>query len=314
MKFIRRFARYFLLLVVLLVASCGGSGNIGVSAEGGRVKLVIHWPETREIPAATESLNFKVVTLIANDENEIVEKEQVKEQVVQRPTGQTVSTVVLEDLPSVKVRIKATAHESTDGTGAVLASGSVDITVSEAGTVNAAITLAGDVVIPAFFKAFALTLQEVNAREPIDISTDYGSANSSYGSVSCQITSLGVPFTGENTAYVRFQDILEFQAPGMAGQPLVGNAVFNVTKDGGANTEILVHIFGQVRSAGEVSIPLSELGHSFGGAPSFQLVASISRSAGDDPASVSVTFVGFEGLPAGATVRSLSGNSWADVP
>lgn len=155
-----RFARYLLLLAAVLhLASCGGSGEM--NTQSGRVRLVIHWPETRTIPSATQSLRFTVVTLITNDDNQIVEKTQVKQQVVPRPSGETVSTVILEDLPSVKVRVKATAHESTDGTGATLAAGSVDLTVTQNSTVNASLELTGGTI---FNGSVGLTTQaSVNA-------------------------------------------------------------------------------------------------------------------------------------------------------
>lgn len=311
-----RFARYLLLIVACLVASCGGSGDIGGSSEGGRVRLVIHWPETREIPAATQSLNFKVVTLITNDENQIVEKEQVKEQVVQRPTGQTVSTVVLEDLPSVKVRVKATAHESTDGTGAVLASGSVDITVSEAGTVNAAITLVGDISLPARFDASLFTATSLTDEAPVSLSNEFGSSSASFGSVSCSITSEGAPFTGVNSAGATFQDNLIFEAPGMFGQDLVGDAVFNITVQADANTTVTLMAFNKINPGigSEVRVPLSTLSHGFGGPNAIRLTASLSRTGSTEPGNISITFLRFEGLPAGTTVRSASGDTWADVP
>jgi hypothetical protein len=66
----------------------------------------------------------------------------VGQKVVERPANAATSTIVLEDLPSVKIRLTATAYASIDGTGDVLAQGSNEIQVPEDNTVSAQITLA----------------------------------------------------------------------------------------------------------------------------------------------------------------------------
>lgn len=135
----RRFVVAFSLaplfgLLMLGIASCGGHSNAKAVSRG-RVTLTVNWPSSREIPSATRSI--KIVAFSLGPDQGI----QVGEVVVQRPANQPTSQVVLEDLPSVKVRLTATAHASTDGTGDVLAQGSKDVDVPENSTVPASISL-----------------------------------------------------------------------------------------------------------------------------------------------------------------------------
>lgn len=128
-------AALMLLCLAILVAGCGGSPKSGTRTTG-RVVLDISWPATRDIPAATRSI--KVVAKVLEPLN----GPQVGQVVVPRPAGGTSSQAVLTDIPSVKVRLTATAHASNDGTGGVIASGMQDIQVVENGSTNANITLA----------------------------------------------------------------------------------------------------------------------------------------------------------------------------
>ncbi|MEP6754538.1 MAG: hypothetical protein ABJA67_03470 [Chthonomonadales bacterium] len=116
-----------------LVPGCGGGG----AATSGRGALIvtIHWPASRAIPADTQSVNFRVQVLEPDEGLIVVQK------VVARPTGQTLSQAVLDHVPSVKVRVMATAHRTTDGTGEVLASGTAEVRVTENGNVPVSITL-----------------------------------------------------------------------------------------------------------------------------------------------------------------------------
>lgn len=137
--------------LVFLLAGCGGGGNvsknISSSASRGSVAVTISWPtanqtKSREIPQETQSLAFTVLTLTKQpDETEYTEDVELRQLVVQRPEDAPTSEVLFEDLPSVRVRIKVTAHSSTDGSGGSLADGYADVTVEEDATVPAEIVL-----------------------------------------------------------------------------------------------------------------------------------------------------------------------------
>jgi hypothetical protein len=140
--------RYFVLLLasVLLVlcASCGGSGNsTQVTQEQGRVRVTINWPELkRAIPNAAQSIKLTAIELVPDEEGVgFTEDEILNTKVVTRPEGPNpVSTEVL-DLPAIKVRIRAQAFESTTGTGQIIATGSTDVDVTSNGSANASISL-----------------------------------------------------------------------------------------------------------------------------------------------------------------------------
>lgn len=134
------------LLVALLLASCGGFGNSSATPaqEQGRVRITIKWPKLdRTIPNATNSITITAVELVPDEENEgFTEDEELNVKIVPRPEGDDAISVTVLDLPAIKVRLKAKAFENGLGTGQVIASGSTDVQVPGAGaSVGANITL-----------------------------------------------------------------------------------------------------------------------------------------------------------------------------
>ena len=122
------------------LAGCGGGASGKKSVGRGRVAFNIRWPEpSRLIPAATGSLHFKAIILDPE------EGDVAADRVLTRPQGQAQSTLLLEDLPSVRIRMNIMAHASTDGTGVALATGTMDIAVHQDSTVSQAITLSSRV-------------------------------------------------------------------------------------------------------------------------------------------------------------------------
>ncbi len=118
-----------------LVQGCG-SGAGGASVKGrGALTVTIRWPAGRAIPAETRSIKLSVQVL-EPDEGLIV-----SQRVVARPATETLSQAVLDHVPSVKVRVMATAHRAADGTGDLLASGAAEVRVTESGNVPVSITL-----------------------------------------------------------------------------------------------------------------------------------------------------------------------------
>jgi hypothetical protein len=118
----------------------------------GRVAFTITWPEltadSRLVPAAARSIKFQVFSL------QPVSDEVIHETVALRPAdGSTTSTIVLDPVPSIKVKIVATAHPNTDGTGIAQAAGTVEMTVEENKTASQALTMTSTItevrVVPA---------------------------------------------------------------------------------------------------------------------------------------------------------------------
>jgi hypothetical protein len=127
------------LLVTWGLVACGGSGaTTSLPQTRGRITLTVNWPTSREIPA--EARSIKVVAKVLQPEN----GPQVGEEIVERPANQTTSQIVLDDIPSVKVRLTATAYESTNGTGEVIASGTTEVTVPENNSVTANILMTAE--------------------------------------------------------------------------------------------------------------------------------------------------------------------------
>jgi hypothetical protein len=133
----------FLAMMVLCVMSCGGRG---VGKPSGAVRLSIRWPQTRDIPAATRSLRITAQTLVSDLNGGTKEDVTAADRVIPRPSGEQVSNLVLDHLPSVEVRIKAFAYTSSDGTGSAIAQGATDIHVPENLSVAATLTLTGDTI------------------------------------------------------------------------------------------------------------------------------------------------------------------------
>jgi hypothetical protein len=128
-------------IIYLLVLGCGGTDPSIDSDGSGSLQLKIQWPSTRDIPPATRSLRVTAKTLVKNDSGQKVEDKTVADKVVARPEDETSSTVILEDLPSVEVRIQVLAYASTEATGDPLAIGLKDTTISSGATTIIAITL-----------------------------------------------------------------------------------------------------------------------------------------------------------------------------
>ncbi len=132
--------RLLLIVPILLFGTftgCGGGqkDSAGLPAGRGAITVTIRWPESRAIPVDTRSI--KLSAKVLEPENGPV----VKELVVARPEGQTISNATLSPVPSVKVRVTASAHRTTDGTGEILSQASVEVQVAENRTVTANIEL-----------------------------------------------------------------------------------------------------------------------------------------------------------------------------
>lgn len=123
------------LLSSVMAAGCGGSSGKQDLSETGRVVINIAWPATRGIPAATRSI--KVVARVLQP----LDGPQVGEVVVPRPVTATSSQAVLNNIPSVRIRLTATAHVATDASDAAIAIGTVEVTVVENSTVTPNIVL-----------------------------------------------------------------------------------------------------------------------------------------------------------------------------
>ncbi len=123
-------------LTVLLAAGCGG-GN-PESTGRGAIQVAIHWPAaSRVIPEDTRSIRLRAQVLEPDD------GQITNEVIVDRPEGQSISNATLENVPSVKVRVIATAHSELNAGGNILAQGSVEVRVPENGSVPADIDLGG---------------------------------------------------------------------------------------------------------------------------------------------------------------------------
>jgi hypothetical protein len=122
-------------LLLGLLLGCAGSGVQSKPTSQGRVTLTVTWPASRAIPSATQSIKITVKVLEPTNGPEVAQR------IILRPEGQATSQLVLEDIPSVKVRITATAYATTDATGTALATGSTDAIVPENSAVTASLTL-----------------------------------------------------------------------------------------------------------------------------------------------------------------------------
>lgn len=149
--------RVFLLstLAFALLPGCGGSGNSDSPTVPGRGEVVftMHWPErspaeaTRLIPKASNSLRFKVFEKRtgSDDEPKLI-TERVEPRPADDPSGlPPSSTVRIDGLPAVAVRIEISAHPSAEGTGTAQASGTVEMKIEENKESTQAITLASTI-------------------------------------------------------------------------------------------------------------------------------------------------------------------------
>lgn len=227
MERIMRHALSVAVACLICAHGCGSSGAHRDASGRGRVVVTIRWPRTREIPPSTQSIR-----LVATVE-EPADGPEVGNLVVPRPSEQTSSTAVLENLPSVKCRIAGTAFATTDGTGQALASGTADVAVPENGSVAATLDL---VAVP----AVTVTPASVNlgpggtAQFSATVSgiTDHSVTwNASAGSIS---------ISGLFTAPLAFAGDVTITAASVA-QPLVkATAVAHVVDAGGGGGGIKI--------------------------------------------------------------------------
>ena len=126
-----------LLLALLQLIGCGSGAPASRSGRGA-IQVTIKWDAaSRLIPADTRSIRIRA-QILEPDLGEIT-----NELIVDRPQGQPVSNATLEDVPSVKVRLLASAHSEPNAGGSILAQGSSEVRVPENGSVPAVIVLNG---------------------------------------------------------------------------------------------------------------------------------------------------------------------------
>jgi hypothetical protein len=119
---------------LIVVAGCGGNSPVS-GARTGQVSVTIHWPSTRDIPSETRSIRVVAKAM------EPIDGPEVGQVVVGRPANASTSQANLTNLPSLRVRLTATAYASTDASGVSIAEGSAEVQVPEDNTVSANITL-----------------------------------------------------------------------------------------------------------------------------------------------------------------------------
>lgn len=318
----------FSLISVLLVAiaSCGGSGGANSSIAGqGRVTLTITWPSTRAIPTATRSI--KIVAKVLEPEN----GPQVAEQVIQRPENQPTSQVVLDDLPSVKVLITATAHTSADGSGNVLASGSAQVQVPENNSIEANIQLEAE-AFPC--EASFAEAMESGVSEPDLVVTGTSTASLEVEGLELNVSPMRITASATVSDSILdthgqglFQDgiIVSHASP----NPIPLTFVFEVTTQLGEGTNATYRywvsapganpfeIFGEYRDGalssgvqpvnGEINVSGVVLPNTVAG---LAIRLQNRTFTEGDFLSNSIRFKRIEGLPDGATVRTRSCTGW----
>jgi probable HAF family extracellular repeat protein len=111
-----RFERY-LVVLLLLVAGCGGGGGSAPSEPGGRLTVVVAWPESgRLIPKATQSLS--IVIRWVDDDTSFVAATRY----VDRPSNQaSVTTTKIELASGNRYELRVQAHPNLGGIGTPLA-------------------------------------------------------------------------------------------------------------------------------------------------------------------------------------------------
>lgn len=123
-----------LIIVVLAVVSCGGTGNSPTAQAS--LRFSITWPNrSRLIPIAANSIRVRV----------LVDNTEIDRAVIPRPSGTNSSTVTLDDLPPRTVLIDATAYPSTDATGTAQAFGKLGLTLTGGVTNQATVTMASTI-------------------------------------------------------------------------------------------------------------------------------------------------------------------------
>lgn len=124
------------LMAFLAIASmlgCGG-GNSAVSETTttvGTAQLTIHWPESRLIPSAANSVTVSFLqssTVVAS-------------QTIERPSDTFTSTFSFTGLPAQSLTLKAQAFPTTDGSGTAQASATKAVTIAANTTTDLAITM-----------------------------------------------------------------------------------------------------------------------------------------------------------------------------
>ena len=123
-----------LLVLVGLLAGCGGGANTGVQTrKAGKATFVVRWParNTRLIPIASNSI---VVTLMRG------QTQVGAPQTLVRPTsGDLTTTATFTNLPVDNLLVTATAFPNSDGTGTAQATGTTILAVQSG--VNTSVTL-----------------------------------------------------------------------------------------------------------------------------------------------------------------------------
>ena len=117
-----RLSCFFLVVLAVLLAGCGGGGTPPGTASTavGRATITFTWPaRTRLIPVAANSI---MVTLTQGAVT-------VASQVVTRPATGSTATVTFNSVPAGTVNVTATAYPNADGTGTAQATATTSIVV-----------------------------------------------------------------------------------------------------------------------------------------------------------------------------------------
>jgi len=120
-------------MAALFLFGCSDTSMSPSGAATGRAAITITWPHaTRVIPLASNSLVIRALRSGVD---------VVPAQIVARPSGGGVSTVIFPALPVGTVTLQATAYPETAGTGVAQASGSISIIIVAGQTTPFALTM-----------------------------------------------------------------------------------------------------------------------------------------------------------------------------